>query len=219
MRVIANTGGEAIPFPASASGRQVVVVHRQPLVAEALASCLSTSEGLEVLAHGNNGAEAISLARMYQPQVILLDDSIDDAPAKVILASIALHSFHSKVVLLKASTEASSRWKSPLIVGEHLQDDGLESLVSLVQSAHSEHRTTDSTVTRESPSSQLISNRERSVLSLVASGKTNEQVARELYISASTVKRHLANIYAKLEVHSRVGAVMQAQRLGIVEIK
>lgn len=57
-----------------------------------------------------------------------------------------------------------------------------------------------------SPSSSLT-RREREVLELVAEGMTNAQVAQRLWISSGTVRRHLENVYAKLEVHSRTAAV------------
>lgn len=224
MRVIANIDeakdsrpSEALRHSLAEDAGKIVVVHKQPLVADALATCLPIFGDLKVLAHGHSGAEAIGLARAHQPRVMLLDESVDDAPTKIVLASIALHSYYTSIVLLRTAAVVSSRWESPLVVGEHLQRDGLESLVTLVQLVLAERRPNRSTLARELPSSQLITSRERSVLSLVALGKSNGEVARELYISASTVKRHLANIYAKLEVHSRVGAVRQAQRLGIVE--
>lgn len=204
--------------PPAARNGTLVVVHRQPLVADALTACLSTRHDLTVLAHGNSGVEAISLARSYQPQMILLDESVDDAPTKVVLASIALHSLHTTIVLLRTAAGRSSRWSSPIIVGEHPQTNNLGDLVALVTFALTERKPTDAIAAPQSPSSQLVSRRETSVLALVALGRTNSQIAAELYISDSTVKRHLANIYAKLEVHSRVAAVRQAHRLGIVEV-
>jgi LuxR family maltose regulon positive regulatory protein len=54
------------------------------------------------------------------------------------------------------------------------------------------------------------------VLQLVAEGLTNRDIAQRLFISLSTVKRHTANIYNKLDVHSRTQAVVQAKRLGML---
>ena len=77
--------------------------------------------------------------------------------------------------------------------------------------------TTDSSFVRR-PSSPIepLSAREIEVLRLMAEGLTNREIARQLIISVSTVKRHTANIYNKLDVHSRTQAVAQAKRLGIL---
>ncbi len=55
-----------------------------------------------------------------------------------------------------------------------------------------------------------LTRREREVLSLVAEGMTNAEIAARLWISAGTVRRHLENAYSKLEVHTRIAAVRAA---------
>lgn len=60
--------------------------------------------------------------------------------------------------------------------------------------------------------------REVEVLQMLANGASNTEVGRELYISAKTVKNHLARIYSKLAVQSRTQAVAKALRLGLVRI-
>ncbi len=54
--------------------------------------------------------------------------------------------------------------------------------------------------------------REREVLALVADGKTNAEIARQLWISPGTVRRHLENVFAKLDVHTRAAAVARLYR-------
>jgi LuxR family maltose regulon positive regulatory protein len=61
-----------------------------------------------------------------------------------------------------------------------------------------------------------LSEREREVLQLVAAGKTNRQVATELFVSVGTVKTHVNNVYRKLEAHSRTQAVARARELGLL---
>lgn len=61
-----------------------------------------------------------------------------------------------------------------------------------------------------------MSEREREVLQLVAAGKTNRQVATELFVSVGTVKTHVNNVYRKLEAHSRTQAVARARELGLL---
>jgi DNA-binding NarL/FixJ family response regulator len=61
-----------------------------------------------------------------------------------------------------------------------------------------------------------LSEREREVLTLLASGKTNSEVARDLFVSVGTIKSHTANIYRKLGARNRAGALTRARELGLI---
>jgi ATP/maltotriose-dependent transcriptional regulator MalT len=61
-----------------------------------------------------------------------------------------------------------------------------------------------------------LSAREMQVLSLIAEGRSNQEIGEELYLALNTVKRHVYNIFAKLEVKKRAHAVIQARRLGLI---
>jgi LuxR family maltose regulon positive regulatory protein len=62
-----------------------------------------------------------------------------------------------------------------------------------------------------------LSERELEVLALIAEGYSNAEIAQELYITTGTVKRHVNNIYGKLDVHSRTQALARARELGALE--
>jgi LuxR family maltose regulon positive regulatory protein len=62
----------------------------------------------------------------------------------------------------------------------------------------------------------FLSARELEVLSLIAAGKSNEEIAAQLYLALNTVKRHASNIYDKLEVKKRTEAVAKARQLGLI---
>ena len=68
------------------------------------------------------------------------------------------------------------------------------------------------------PEERVISQREEEVLQLIADGCSTPEVAERLYISQKTVKNHLASIYQKLEARDRTQAVLQAVRMGIVNL-
>jgi ATP/maltotriose-dependent transcriptional regulator MalT len=65
-------------------------------------------------------------------------------------------------------------------------------------------------------SSSTLTERERQVLDLMASGATNREIAGSLYLSPHTVKEHTSALYKKLEVRNRTEAVQRAQRLGLL---
>ncbi len=66
------------------------------------------------------------------------------------------------------------------------------------------------------PLEEPLSGRELAVLELLAAGRTNKQIAKELFIAQGTVKAHVANVYRKLGVHSRAEAVSRADNLGLL---
>jgi two-component system response regulator DesR len=68
----------------------------------------------------------------------------------------------------------------------------------------------------EAPGGPPLSDREREVLDLIASGATNREIAGRLYLSPHTVKEHTSSLYRKLSVRNRAEAVTKAQRLGLI---
>ena len=73
-------------------------------------------------------------------------------------------------------------------------------------------------LSREAAPQELLSERERQVLELLAKGSANKEVATALSLSESTVKTHVANIFQKLEVNDRTSAVTQALQRGIIKM-
>ena len=69
------------------------------------------------------------------------------------------------------------------------------------------------------PENSLLSKREEEVLQLIADGCATNEVADRLFISAKTVKNHLASIYQKLDARDRTQAILQAMRMGIVQLR
>jgi LuxR family maltose regulon positive regulatory protein len=61
-----------------------------------------------------------------------------------------------------------------------------------------------------------LSERELEVLALIAAGKSNRQIAKELFVAQSTVKTHIKNIYGKLDAHTRTQALARAKELGLL---
>jgi DNA-binding NarL/FixJ family response regulator len=78
-------------------------------------------------------------------------------------------------------------------------------------------QSTDENVLAEPTPTEPLSGRERAVLKLLAAGRTNKQIAQELFIAQGTVKAHVASIYRKLGVHSRAEAVSRANDLSLFE--
>ena len=190
---------------------------------------LADEPDIEVVGHASTGAEAIAAAQELVPDLLLLDVRMPHMDG--IEAANVIHRLlpTSKIVMLTASEdeddvfEALKAGAGGYILKEGLvndlagavrvvaQDLGLLLSPSIASKLLVEFR--------EVPRRQIgpnLTERELEVLRLVSRGFNNQEIADELCLSGHTVKRHVANILAKLHQRSRLDAVMYAIRSGVL---
>jgi DNA-binding NarL/FixJ family response regulator len=207
---------------------RVVLVDDHPLLREGVASTLEAEPDFEVVAQGSNAMEALTLARDSMPDVVLLDVSMDGGgidAARAIAAACPI----VKIVMLTVS-EDEEDVLAALKVGARgyvlkgvsgpelvrivrLINDG-ESYVtpSLAASLLGElRRQREGGRSAADPLSELT-DRERQILELVATGRSNKEIAGKLFLSEKTVKHYMTNILQKLQVRNRVEAALLAQK-------
>lgn len=209
----------------------VGIVDDHHLFRAGLAELLDAMPELNLVGEGSTGVEAITLAHNLRPDVILLDVELPGPGPAVTIRRITQSSDHTKVIILTMHDDA-------VLIGELLNAGASGYLLKsagrweLIAAIHATQRADDAvlvSVTRRTmlgmggggrartePVSDLLSNRETQVVRRLAKGGSNREIAADLFISESTVKRHLANIYVKLQATSRIDAVSRAVRLGIV---
>jgi len=190
---------------------------------------LADEPDIEVVGHACNGVEAVAVAQELVPDLILLDVRMPEMDG--IEAATAIHRTlpTTKIVMLTASEdeddvfEALKAGAGGYILKEGLvtdlagavrvvaQDLGLLLSPSIASKVLVEFRD----VPRR-PVGPNLTERELEVLRLVSRGYANQQIAEELCLSGHTVKRHVANILAKLHQRSRLDAVMYAIRSGVL---
>ena len=114
--------------------------------------------------------------------------------------------------------QAASRGIAPEYVNKLLELFEDSALYFKDQPIKSISRTTSTTPKRTQPSkpTEILSARELEILQLMATGATSKEIANELILSVGTVKKHIINIYTKLDVHKRTMAVTKAQELGLI---
>ena len=219
---LATDGSGAL---AAASPIATLIVMAERLVGEALRLLLARESALEVVADAASWPRAIYLIETMKPDVVLLDPTVPNVDHADAVALVRRHSPRSRVLLLVSSLDASAICRAvkagangyvektvsvadvarairAVHAGEMWVERKLfsEILVGLTTAANGRLETVD----------ERLTPREREILRRLASGGTNRHIASALFISETTVKTHLNNIFRKLNVTRRLQAVLYA---------
>jgi DNA-binding NarL/FixJ family response regulator len=207
---------------------RLVIADDHPVVRAGLAGLLSDEAGLEVVGEAADGDAAVRLAAATRPDVVLMDlrmPGVDGVAATVRIAAgeagepaprvLILTTYESDDQILAAIEAGASGYllkaapRDEIVAGIRSVAAGQTALspqvaVALVQRM------------REPTASLSLTARERDVLSRVARGRSNKQIAADLGIGESTVKTHLIKVFDKLGVADRTRAVTLAMERGLL---
>ena len=190
-------------------------------------------EGFDVVGEAKDGVEAVALAEQLVPDVILMDVSMPNCDGVEACRQMKTHGSDARVVMLtmhadkEVLTNAIRAGASGYLIKDCSTSEiaeavrmaaGGETVLSpqLAKTMLDEVRRLDDKARTEEE--RTVTKREEEVLQLIADGCSTPEVAERLYISQKTVKNHLASIYQKLDARDRTQAVLQAVRMGIVEL-
>jgi DNA-binding NarL/FixJ family response regulator len=211
---------------------RVILVDDHTMFREGLVSILSSRGGdIEVLGHSPTGEEAFALLRQNSPDVVITQIDVDLHVAKEVLRKIREASPDSRIVVLTIFDNLRYvQALSKLGIDAYIhKTSSAQELVATIETLMREPRGENTVVSMPRGSLErmgdgpmgTLSERETEVLVHVARGLSNYQIATEMHIAESTVKRHLANIYEKVGVGSRSEATrvaLQEMWIGISEI-
>lgn len=207
---------------------RVLLADDHQLLRQALRRGLEDA-GFEVVAEANDGAEAVRLAAEVTPDVVVMDVTMPVLDG--VEATRRLHAAHPElpVVVLTMHDEHALRRDAieAGAAGFLTKDTSMQDVLATVRLAASGEAALSRDLAREmlgaaraeAPAPGILTRREEEVLQLIADGRSTVEAARELFISAKTVKNHLASIYAKLDARDRTQAVLAAVRMGIVRLR
>jgi len=222
--------------PNSGEPIRVLVVDDHALFRRGLQMVLEQEPDVEVVGEASDGSEAVTVASDTLPDVVLMDvrmprrGGIDACTAiKDVVPS-------AKIIMLTISDEEADLYEAVRAgaMGYLLKEISIEEVASAIRAVHggqslispsmaSKLLTEFAAMSRRSEERQQVptprlTDREMEVLKLVARGLNNRDIAKELFISENTVKNHIRNILEKLQLHSRMEAVVYAVREKLLEI-
>ncbi|MFD3837556.1 response regulator [Streptomyces sp. NPDC058642] len=209
---------------------RVLVVDDQQLIRDGIAALLSIRPGITVVGTAVNGREAVEKAVELGPDVVLMDvrmPELDGVEAVAVLRGrapecrvVMLTTFDDEEYVVQALRAGAS--------GYLLKDLPAEELAQAVRLAHAGVTQLDSSVAArlaaalphsapEPPAAAPdLSPREIDILRLVARGRTNREIAAQLYLSEGTVKNHISRILSRLALRDRTQAALRARDLGLL---
>ena len=207
---------------------KIMLVDDHNVVRSGLSTFLRAFDDLELVGEAKNGLEAVNLCRHKKPDVILMDlmmpemDGID-ATREILkecpdIKIIAMTSFEEEALVQGVLAAGAISYLLKNVTADELVTAiRAASLGKSTLSPEAAKALIHATRPETHPWSDLTE-REMEVLNLVAEGKSNQQIAKSLFLSLATVKAHVGNILSKLQVSSRAEAIAYAIKNKIVSL-
>lgn len=213
---------------------KILVADDHDIVRLGIIGLLSREEGFEVVGEANNGQTAVQMAKLLQPDVVLMDLSIPELNGIEATASIVAECPETRVVVLTMHQDranirrAFEAGASAYVLKKNELGDLIRAIVAVARgemflSPAISRVVVESFVGRDDlpmlgGKNDGLSHREREVLVLVAEGQTNKEIADTLHIAEKTVAAHRANVMQKLRLRNAADLVRYAIREGMVEL-
>ena len=202
---------------------RVMCVDDHPIVREGIAAIISLQPDMTMAGTAATGREAIEQFDKLRPDVSLVDLRLPDMTGFDVITAIREKFPNARIIVL-SSHEGDVDIQRALEAGAHgYVAKGIvrDELLDIIRGVHAGKRRLPAAVAQklaEHMADEPISPRELEVLSLMAAGKRNKEIAGDLSIAEDTVKMHVRNILSKLQVSDRTEAVTIALRRGIIHL-
>jgi len=202
---------------------RVLCVDDHMVVREGIAAIINLQADMMLAGAAATGTEALEQFVELRPDVLLVDLQLPDMSGFDLIKKIKDKSPNARIVVL-SSHEGDVDIQRALEAGAQgyvVKGIVRNELLEIIRSVHAGKRRLPATVAQtlaEHMADEQISPRELQVLSLMAAGKRNKEIAGQLSIAEDTVKMHVRNILSKLQVNDRTEAVTIALRRGIIRL-
>jgi two-component system, NarL family, response regulator LiaR len=210
----------------------VLIVDDHQIVRQGLRNFLELNSDIRVVGEAGDGISAQKAAAELQPQVILMDLVMPEMDGITATAEIKKTHPSIKIIALTSFTEddkvipAIQAGASGYLLKDVTPDDLVEAIRAAARGEVRLHpdvtrklmeQVSKPAETRKDPFPKEITDREKEVIRLVANGRSNQEIADELFISEKTVKTHMSNILSKLELDDRTQLAIYAIKNGLLE--
>ncbi|TXK75128.1 response regulator transcription factor [Paenibacillus sp. N3.4] len=209
---------------------KVLLVDDHEMVRIGLAAVLGTEDGIEVVGEASNGHDGIRLAQEYRPDVVLMDLVMEGMDGIETTRKLLQLYPECKVIVLTSFLDDEKMY--PVIEAGAfsylLKTSRASEIAQAIRAAAKGQSVLESQVASkimnrfrqpkpEAAPHEELTEREMEVLRLIAKGKSNQELADELFIGVKTVKFHVTNVLAKLGVEDRTQAAIYAFKNGLAE--
>ena len=211
---------------------KVAIIDDQNLVRSGIESLLNLSDKVSVVAQGDDGERAISVAEQYHPDVFLMDIRMPRMNGIDAIKSLREAKFETPVIILTTFDDHQLVLQG-LQAGAQgflLKDVSLDSLIAAIEAVHRGETIVQPAITDTLlrglktqkgdfeflPEPQSLTPKETEVLRLVAGGYSNREISVALSKSEGTIKNHVSSVLSKLGVRDRTRAVLRALETGII---
>jgi DNA-binding NarL/FixJ family response regulator len=200
---------------------KLLIIDDHQIVREGIAN-LAKREGLEVVGEACNKEEAIALIAATSPDVITVDLSLPDGSGLEIVKFARKNDQKMGIVVISILDDDSNliACMNAGASGFVSKTSTLDDILAAIQSAARSPLSFTSKGLVRAVNSKVykgtLTSRELEIIAKLPSGLSGEELAKDLFITESTLKTHLSSIYRKLQVRNRTGAVSEAKRRGLI---
>jgi len=209
---------------------KVLLVDDHEMVRIGLAAVLGTEDGIEVVGEASSGKEGLRLAEQYRPDVVLMDLVMEEMDGIETTRRMTEKFPECKVIVLTSFLDDEKLY--PVIEAGAfsylLKTSRATEIAAAIRAAANGQPVLESQVASKmmnrfrQPKAETLphhdlTEREMEVLKLIAKGRSNQELADELYIGIKTVKFHVTNILGKLGVEDRTQAAIYAHKNGLAD--
>lgn len=210
---------------------RVLIVDDHHVVRKGLILFLRTQNELDIIGEAANGKEAVELAKTLQPDIILMDLVMPEMDGIEATKIIKKEHPHMKIMMLTSFSDqdhvipALEAGASGFQLKDIQPDELVNSMKKMMRGENELHPKATSHLLNNlsnkgkqgKKATEELTKRELDVLKEIAKGKSNKEIASSLFITEKTVKTHVSNILAKLELADRTQAALYAVRNQLVE--
>jgi two-component system NarL family response regulator len=205
------------------SGIRIVLADDHPVVRDGLAAMINQQTDMEVVAEAGDGEEAISLFEQHKPDVMVLDLRMPKRDGVAVVQHVLQKNPKARILIITTydGDEDIFQCLSQGAKGYLLKDAPRTEILSAIRAVSEDRPYTSSSVAAKAlqrMAKPSLTQREFSVLQLVAEGRSNKDIARRLSITEGTAKTHVKAILTKLDAISRTEAVAVAHKRGLIRL-